>query len=160
MCGFCQRERIIFSFRSGEEDRKSAEGERKRADRVVQGVSGLLRTLRRVWSGVKTKREPFFFFSEMRPSSIRRALGLRPGLSIPLLVLRGKYLRLPRNRHFYFVLDVGQTRLYRVHKDPFSEIHSWCAYPRKTSRLFFGTSITRAHEFDVSDKLIVTQHDS
>lgn len=112
--------------------------ERKRADRVVQGVSGLLRTLRRVWSGAKTKREPFFFFSEMRPSSIRRALGLRPGLSIPFLVLRRKYLRLPRNRHFYFALDVGQTPLYRVDEDPFSKIHGCCACP--DPRLFLGTS--------------------
>lgn len=107
-------------------------------------------------SGVKTKHEPFFFFNEMRPSSVRCARRLRPG-SIPSCFTWKMFTTLPRNRHFYFVFDVGQTcpSLSRSQKDPFPKFTA-AALVQILARLcaYFLARVTRARVW--RDKLIVT----
>lgn len=94
-CGFCQYEQIIFLFRR--EGRQEVGG-RTQADKVVQSL-GLLRTLRCVWR--EDKEWALFLF--------QRDTDYHLGLSIPSCFCCKKYLRLPHNRHFYFVFDVEQT---------------------------------------------------
>lgn len=121
VCGFCQREQIIFLFRSGGRQEIGGRRTRKRADRVVRSL-WIIADAADASGERRQSTEPFFSFNEIWPSHTdydRRTRLHDQASSIPSCFTCGKCLRLPRNRHFYFVLDVEQTCPYRVHKNSF-----------------------------------------